>query len=179
MSWWRNRYVWVAAVLATTAGATALATSSGPAAAPPDLRSQIVTRVRTTLEQQGPEQHHHAGRQATTAPTVCGVHVYGYEPEQATALADVRTVYAFHFCGVAEPRQPWDVAVKLAGPVIVTMAADPPAIQVVEAGNGVTYVDRLRQMFPPEYAALAQKEALSPAEMTDVRNRYNAAAGAG
>jgi hypothetical protein len=108
---------------------------------------------------------------------ICGVRVYGYEPASVTALAEVRTVYGFHLCGVAQPKYPWDVAVKLAGPVILDMTANPPGIQVVEATATVKYVDRLNQMFPAKYADLAQKEALSKEEMSDLRRRYDAAAG--
>jgi hypothetical protein len=89
----------------------------------------------------------------------------------------VRTVYGFHFCGVAEQKRPWDVAVKLAGPVIMDMATDPPGIRVVEASEGVMFVDRLRQMFPSRYAEMALKEALTDSEMADLRRRYDDAAG--
>ncbi len=141
--------------------------------------------MRTTLEQTDPGQHNHGGhhtQQATTGesakpPVICGVHLYGYEPSQATTLAEVQTVYGFHLCGIAEQKRPWDVAVKLAGPVILGMSTDPPRIQVVEATADVKFIDRLRQMFPAPYTQLAEKEALSEAEMADLRRRYDKAAG--
>ncbi|GAA0461285.1 hypothetical protein Ade02nite_15770 [Paractinoplanes deccanensis] len=176
--WYRSRYTGVAAILlAVSAGAVVLADSASPE--PPDLGRQLMTRMRTTLEQSDPGQHNHAGHGATAAeaPVICGVRVYGHEPSTATALADVRTVYGFHLCGVAEPGRPWDVAVKLAGPVILDMATDPPGIQVVEATEDTKYIDRLRQMFPPKYAEVAQREALSDTEMTDLRRRYDDASG--
>jgi hypothetical protein len=180
----RNRFVWVAVILAVTAGAVVLFTSSRPEAEPADLQGQIMTRMRATLEQSDPGQHNHAGhnaQQATTGeqakpPVICGVRVYGYEPAGVTTLAEVRTVYGFHLCGVAEPDYPWDVAVKLAGPVILDLSTEPPGIQVVEATADVKYVDRLRQMFPATYAELALKETLAEKEMADLRRRYNAAA---
>ncbi|MEU8819282.1 hypothetical protein [Actinoplanes sp. NPDC048796] len=178
--WYRNRYTGVAAILlAVSAGAAALVHSPGSEAEPPDLRTQITDRMRVTLEKSDPGQHHHAGHATTpgTAPVICGVHLYGFEPAGATELAEVRTVYGFHLCGVAERKSPWDVAVKLAGPVIVDMATDPPGIQPVEATEDVRFVDRLRQMFPGPYAELAQKEALTPDEMTELRRRYDDAAG--
>ena len=89
----------------------------------------------------------------------------------------MQTVYGFHLCGVAEQKRPWDVAVKLAGPVIMDMSTEPPGIQVVEATAEVMFTDRLRQMFPPKYAELALKEALTQSEMADQRRRYDAAAG--
>jgi hypothetical protein len=182
---YRNRYLWVVVILlAVSAGVVVLHEPTGSEAEPADLRGQLLSRMRTTLEQSDPGQHNHAGHQAQATATeaakpavICGVHLYGYEPSQVTALAEVKTVYGFHLCGVAEPQRPWDVAVKLAGPVILDLATDPPGIQVVEATADVRYVDRLRQMFPAEYAQLAQKEALSESEMADLRRRYDAAAG--
>ncbi|HEX8345026.1 MAG TPA: hypothetical protein VF657_09805, partial [Actinoplanes sp.] len=165
--WYRNRFVWVAVILTTvSAGALVLADSVGPEAEPADLQGQLMTRMRTTLERSDPGQHNHAGHNAQQvaagkkAPAViCGVRVYGHEPAGATALAEVRTVYGFHLCGVAEDARPWDVAVKLAGPVVLDMSTEPPGIQVVEATADVMYADRLRQMFPHRYAELAFKEA--------------------
>ncbi|MEU7798903.1 hypothetical protein AB0J14_16275 [Micromonospora arborensis] len=183
--WYRNRFVWVAViVLAVSAGAVVLLNRAGPEVEPADLQGQIMTRMRTTLEQADPGQHNHAGhgvQQVTTEekkpPVICGVRVYGYEPAESTALADVQRVYGFHLCGVAEQKRPWDVAVKLAGPVIMDMSTEPPGIQVVEATADVMFTDRLRQMFPDKYAELALKEALAESEMADQRRRYDAAAG--
>lgn len=184
--WYRNRFVWVAVILlATSAGVVALHNPAGSTAKPADLQAQMVTRMRTALEQSEPEQHNHAGHTAqqpaageeAKPPVICGVRVYGYEPAQVTALAEVRTVYGFHLCGVAEQKRPWDVAVKLAGPLILDMSTEPPGIQVVEATAEVKFVDRLRQMFPDRYAQVALTEALSDSEMADLRRRYDAAAG--
>ncbi|PRY33389.1 hypothetical protein [Pseudosporangium ferrugineum] len=172
-SWIRNRYVWAATTLLATAGAAVLLRPAAPA----DLRGQLSDLLRTTLEQTTPEQHRHAGHQpAERAPVICGVRVYGHEPASATALAEVRRIYGFHLCGVAEEKRPWDVAVKLAGPVIVDLSTRPPGIQVVEATDGVPYADRLGQLFPPPYADLARREALTDAEMTGLRRRYDTAA---
>ncbi|MGC4837881.1 hypothetical protein ACLQ3D_25600 [Micromonospora vinacea] len=182
--WYRNRFVWVAVILlAVSAGTVVLVNRAGPEAEPADLQAQITARMRSTLEQADPGQHNHAGHgaqqaAATEKPAViCGVRVYGYEPSEVNALADVRTVYGFHLCGVAEQKRPWDVAVKLAGPVIMDMSTEPPGIQVVEATAEVMFTDRVRQMLPPKYADLALKEALTESEMADQRRRYDAAAG--
>jgi hypothetical protein len=183
--WYRHRFVWVAVILLAVSAGAVLANSAGSEAEPADLQGQIMTRMRTTLEQADPGQHNHAGHNAQQVATgqeakpavICGVRVYGYEPAEVTALADVRTVYGFHLCGVAEQKRPWDVAVKLAGPVVMDMSADPPGIQVVEATADVMFVDRLREMFPDKYAELALKEALADSEMADLRRRYDAAAG--
>ncbi|MEU7751208.1 hypothetical protein [Micromonospora sp. NPDC049171] len=183
--WYRNRFVWVAVILlVVSVGAVVLLNRADPAAEPADLQGQITARMRTTLEQADPGQHNHAGHGAQQAAAaevkpqvICGVRVYGYEPAEVTALADVRTVYGFHLCGVAEQKRPWDVAVKLAGPVIMDMSTDPPGIQVVEATADVRFVDRLREMFPDKYEELALREALTESEMADQRRRYDAAAG--
>ncbi|WP_328475489.1 hypothetical protein OHA21_19455 [Actinoplanes sp. NBC_00393] len=182
MSTSRARYVWVAAILLLAAAAVVVLHNPADSEADPaDLQGQLQAHMRTTLERSDPGQHNHAGHQvqptAGEPAVICGVRVYGYEPFQVTTLAEVKTVYGFHLCGVAEPQRPWDVAVKLAGPVILDMATDPPGIQVVEATADVMYVDRLQQMFPPKYAQVAQKEALSDSEMADLRRRYDDAAG--
>ncbi|GGO21451.1 hypothetical protein [Micromonospora parathelypteridis] len=183
--WYRNRFVWVAVILlVVSAGTVVLVNRAGPESEPADLQGQILARMRTTLEQADPGQHNHAGHSAQQVATeekkpavICGVRVYGYEPAEVTVLADVQTVYGFHLCGVAEPKRPWDVAVKLAGPVIMDMSTQPPGIQVVEATADVRFVDRLREMFPDKYEELALKEALTDSEMADQRRRYDAAAG--
>jgi hypothetical protein len=172
-------------LLAVSAGAAVLVSSGDSEAEPADLQTQIMTKMRATLEQADPGEHNHAGHNVQQVATeegakpavICGVHVYGYEPAEVTALADVQSVYGFHLCGVAEQKRPWDVAVKLAGPVIMNLATEPPGIQVVEATADVKFVDRLQQMFPDKYAQVALKEALADSEMADLRRRSDAAAG--
>ncbi|MDG4785812.1 hypothetical protein O7626_07705 [Micromonospora sp. WMMD1102] len=185
--WYRNRFVWVAVILlAVSAGTVVLVNTAGSDAKPADLRGQIMTRLRTTLESADPGQHQHAGhnvQQATAEKDgkkpaiICGVRVYGFEPGEVSTLAEVKTVYGFHLCGVAEQKRPWDWAVKLAGPVIVDMNTEPPGIQVVEATENVRFVDRLREMFPDKYEELALKESLDEDEMASLRRRYDEAAG--
>ncbi|NLU79812.1 hypothetical protein HCA58_15760 [Micromonospora sp. HNM0581] len=182
----RHRYVWAAAILlVVSVGAVALVNSARFSTQPPNLHGQLVNWMRTTLEETDPEQHNHAGHdiqqvvngEETPPAVICGVHVYGFEPAEATALADVQTVYGFHLCGIAEQGRPWDWAVKLAGPVIIDMSTEPAGIQVVEATEDIRFIDRLRQMFPAKYAQLAEREALEPSEMADLRRRYDSAAG--
>lgn len=183
--WYRNRFVWVAVILlAVSATAVVLVNSAGSEAGPTDVKAQIMARMRTVLEQADPAQHQHHNHVAQATPgidtkpvVICGVNVYGFEPTGAAALAEVDRVYGFHLCGIAEPDRPWDWAVKLVGPLIMDMSTEPPGIQVVEATENVRFVDRLREVFPDPYEELALKEALTEPEMTDLRRRYDAAAG--
>ncbi|MFD6262954.1 hypothetical protein ACFWDK_08165 [Micromonospora chalcea] len=181
--WYRSVFVWIeVCLLAASLGVAALIT---PKTDPAVLRQEILTRMRTTLEQADPKDHQHAGHTVPEAPAgeqaaptiVCGVHVYGYEPAGAATLADVATVYGFHLCGVAEQKRHWDGAVKLVGPLIMDMTTQPPGIKVVEATADVRFVDRLREMFPDKYEELALREALPASEMADLRRRYDDAAG--
>lgn len=186
VGWYRNRFVWVGVILlAASATAVVLVNTAGSEARPADLKTQLTAQIRDVLEKADASAHQHqhqpgaANAQAggEKAPVVCGINVYGFEPSTATVLTDVKTVYAFHLCGIAEQKRPWDWAVKLVGPVIMDMSTDPPGIQVVEATENVRFVDRLREMFPDPYEAQALKEALPESEMTDLRRRYDAAAG--
>lgn len=183
--WYRHRLVWVGVILlAVSVGVVVLRNRADSEAEPADLAGQVRARMRIVLEQADPGQHNHAGHGGQQAANgaekpavVCGVRVYGYEPAEVTVLDDVQKVYGFHLCGVAEAKRPWDVAVKLAGPLIMDMSVDPPGIQVVEATADVMFVDRLREMFPAKYAQAAQAEALAEGEMAELRRRYDTAAG--
>ena len=181
--WYRNRFLWVAVVLvAASVTAAVLVRSAGSDADPPDLTSQLSTRLRTVLEQADPATahgHHMAHHQQTDQPAqvICEVNVYGFEPTDAATLAEVERVYGFHMCGVAEPKRPWDWAVKLVGPLIMDMTTEPPKIQVAEATESVRYVDRVREMFPDPWEQKALTEALTAEGLAELRRRYDAAAG--
>src|SRR5687768_16935670 len=95
--WYRNRFVWVAVILlAVSAGAVMLVNSPGPRAEPADLQGQLMSRMRTTLEQSNPAQHNHAGHNVQQAAAgeqakpavICGVRVYGHEPAGAAVLTE-------------------------------------------------------------------------------------------
>lgn len=164
--WWRNRFVWVAVILlAVAATVVLLVNTAGSQPAPADdLASQLGRRLVVVLEQLEPEQHQghgeHAGGLAAETKIVCGVRVFGFEPAEATSVAQVHTAYGFHLCGVAEPNRPWDWAVKLVGPVVVAMGTDPPTVQVAEATNEVSFSDRVGQLFPERYQQEARQESL-------------------
>lgn len=182
-SWYHNRFVRVAAVLLVVAAtAVVLVRVAGAPAAPENLNTQLDVRLLTLLEEVDPGQHgghgQHADQaKAAEAKVVCGVRTFGFEPKDATTMADVNRAYAFHLCGVAEPKKPWDWAVKLVGPLIVELGAEPPSIAVAEATETVNFRERVAQMFPPEYQEQAVNEFLTPEGMNELRRRYDAAAG--
>ncbi|MGI5215955.1 hypothetical protein [Plantactinospora sp. CA-290183] len=182
-AWYRNRFLWVAVILVTAAAAAAvLVRAAGSDADPADLNGQISKRMQVVLEQADPASHHghgeHVKRESDKpASVVCGVTVYGYEPTDASTLAEVDRVYGFHMCGVAEPKLPWDWAVKLVGPLIMDMSTEPPGIQVAEATATMRYVDRVKELFPDPWEQQALTTALTDEGMADLRRRYDAAAG--
>lgn len=181
--WWRNRFVWVIVILLAVSATVVLLVDragSGPAPAD-DLNAQLGRGLVATLEQLEPEQHQghgeHAKDVAAETKVVCGVRVFGFEPAEATTVSEVRTAYGFHLCGVAEPNRPWDWAVKLVGPIVVSMATQPPTVQVAEATNEVSFTDRVGQLFPEQYQEQARKESLGEERMRELRQRYDQAAG--
>lgn len=180
--WYHNRFVWVAVVLlAVSATAVVLVRSGGSDASPTDLRAQLDVRLLTLLEEVEPDQHQghgdHVNQASGEAKVVCGVRTFGFEPKDATTMADVDRVYAYHLCGVAEPKKPWDWAVKLVGPVIVGLDSEPPTIEVAAATEEISYRERVVQMFPPEYQERAFNEFLTEEGFAELRRRYDAAAG--
>ncbi|MEV4626979.1 hypothetical protein AB0J90_11895 [Micromonospora sp. NPDC049523] len=182
-AWWRNRFVWVGVILlAVSATVVLLVNTAGSQPAPADdLASQLGRRLVVVLEQVGPEQHQghgeHAGDLPAQTKVVCGVRVFGFEPAEAATVAEVRTAYGFHLCGVAEPNRPWDWAVKLVGPIVVAMGTEPPTVQVAEATDEVSFSDRVGQLFPEQYQQQARQESLGEPGMRELRQRYDRAAG--
>lgn len=180
--WYRNRFLWVAVVLLVVAAtAVVLVRAGGSNASPQDLRGQLDVRLLTLLEEVDPEDHgghgEHINQAGEESKVVCGVHTFAFEPKTATTMADVDRVYAYHLCGIAEPKKPWDWAVKLVGPLIVGLKSEPPTIEVAEATENVTYRERVVQMFPPEYQDQAFNAFLTKEGFAELRRRYDAAAG--
>ncbi|MEV7226257.1 MULTISPECIES: hypothetical protein [Polymorphospora] len=178
----RRRHLWIAAALAGTLVAvlaTQWITRAGGSDSG-DLRTQIAARMVTVLESTPAEQHgghgaHAAGYSGST--TVCGVRIFGFEPPGATSLDMVDVVYGHHLCGIAEGRRHWDGAVKLVGPVVMRLSTDPPTIQVAEATQTATFRERVLELIPAQYQAVAFEESLDPSTMAELRKRYDDAAG--
>ena len=53
----------------------------------------------------------------------------------------------------------------------------PPTLQIAESSNGVSYRDRVKQLFPVRYQKSAFEQALEPDELAELRRRYEAVAG--
>jgi hypothetical protein len=181
--WYRNRFLWVAVILLTVAAtAVLLVRSAGSGAGgPTDLTGTLERRLQVILEEADPAAHQghgdHVHQGAGEAPVVCGVRVYGFEPTTATGVEQVERVYGYHLCGIAEAKRPWDWAVKLVGPVIVELSATPPTIVVAESTAEYTFTERVRQLFPERYQEEALREALGTEAITELRRRYETAAG--
>jgi hypothetical protein len=144
------------------------------------VESELNRRLTATLE--GLPAGEHAGHGnaqagATPAKTVCAVRIFGYQPSGAASVDDVKTVYGFHFCGVADKGRQWDWATKLVSPLVVKFDTQPPTIQMAEATATVTYRERVQQLFPDPYEKMAFEQALTPKQMSELRRRYDEAAG--
>lgn len=148
---------------------------------PEEIAAALAERMRVVLEGLPAQEHEGhggpAGGSGGSAVTVCGTRVYGYEPADADATAEVVTVYGYHLCGVAEPGRTWDWAPKLVAPLVMRLDTQPPSVQIAAATDTVSYRDRVRQLIPPRYQKTALEEALGPKEMADLRRRYDLAAG--
>jgi hypothetical protein len=140
------------------------------------VTAQLNDRMTSTLEKLPTEGHQgHGAATSAESRTLCGTRVYGYEPEDAREVKDVKTVYGFHFCAVAEPGGVWDFATKLVAPLVMRLDTDPPAFEMAAATDTTSYQDRITQIFPPRYQKDARETALEPEAMAELRARYEAA----
>lgn len=172
----RGRWIAVAVVvLAAVAVAVLLrGFGSGSSAKPPTLPNQLADRVVAILEQSTPAQHHdHGHGEVGQGTVVCAAKTLGFDPPGATTVAEVRTFYGYHLCGVAEPGRPWDYSVKLSGPLSVQLT-EPPVVRVAEGGTG--YPERVREIIPTPYQEEALQALLDDDDMRELRSRFDDAA---
>jgi hypothetical protein len=145
------------------------------------IDAELSRRMITTLEALPAGEHAGHGDAAepgaTPARTVCAVRIFGYQPTTAATVDEVKTVYAFHFCGVADKGRVWDWATKLVAPLVMKFDTRPPTIQMAESTAKITYRERVKQLFPDPYEKMAFEQALTPKQMSDLRRRYDEAAG--
>ncbi|HST85318.1 MAG TPA: hypothetical protein VLL08_26495 [Kineosporiaceae bacterium] len=145
---------------------------------PVAIRAALAQKMRVVLEQLPPEGHQgHGGAAGRPSPLVCGTRVYGYEPADAITVEDVVTVYGFHMCALAEAGRSFDSAMKMVAPLVMRFGAGPPELEVAESSNGVSYRDRVKQLFPVNYQQSAFQETLVPEGMGELRRRFEAIAG--
>jgi hypothetical protein len=171
----RARWVAVAVVVVAAAVLAVVLRGAGGTSRPPTLHNQLSDRLAAMFEQATPTQHHQHGHQTVGENKVlCAVKTLGFEPANATTVAEVRTVYGYHFCAIVEPNRPWDFAQKLTGPMAVQLT-EPPVVKVVE-GGGSGFQDRVRAVIPPPYQEAALKELLDDGQMRDLRKRFDEAA---
>jgi hypothetical protein len=150
-------------------------------AAGPTTTAALTQRMRITLEHLPADQHQghggHVGTAGQPSALVCGARVYGYEPAEAPTVDDVVTVYGYHMCALAEPGRSWKSAMKLVAPLVMRFDTKPPQLQIAESSDGVSYRDRVKQLFPARYQKSAYELGLEPAALADLRRRFEAAAG--
>ena len=177
-----GRYVWLAGglvvVLVALFGLFRLGAFGGSGDPPADYPSQLSARLVGLLEQMPAEGHGHGHATAEDAKgtsAVCGVRVFGTEPADADALDEVDKVYGYHMCAMAEPGLDFLLSYKLTGPIAVTLAADPPKIEVAEGGQD--YQRRVRELIPAPYTEQAYNASLTPEGMRELIRRYDEAAG--
>lgn len=152
-------------------GSSGAAGSDGAAG----FQAQLSAKLINLLERMPAEQHgHDHGGTTGDARTVCGVRVFGFNPPGATRVDQVAQAYAYHMCAVVQPGVDWLLSVKLTGPAVITLAADPPTVTVVEGGEH--FRERVQALFPAEHHNEAFKESLTAEGMQELIKRYDQAA---
>lgn len=163
-------------VIALRGGGSAdpAAAPSPQAGVPEPLRAALAARLVTVLEEATPAEHHDHGHElAGPAPVICAVDVFGIDPPGATALDQVRTVYALHLCAVAEPGRPWEWAVKMSGPLAAQWRPDRPVVRIAAPGQG--YPERVRALIPDRYQDRAFGSFQNSAALAELRRRFDTA----
>lgn len=174
-------------MLAAVAVAVVLrvAGSDDPAAGADDdrpLPEQLAARMVTILEQASPDEHadhgHHFDEEASGI--VCAAETYGYEPADATTVAQVEVVYGLHMCAEYGPGLVWPGAIRASGPLAVELSAEPATVllpeQALAGEEGVSHADRVRAILPEQYHAQAlAADGFDPDVAEVLRQRFEAA----
>jgi hypothetical protein len=161
----------VALVVVLTGAAVAVGLSrSGDT----ELRGLLAARVTELLERSTPAEHHDHGHEFgdEAGQVVCAVDPFGYDPPDATTLAQVKHVYARHMCAITGPHAGWAVSVRASGPIAVDLG-DRPVIRVPTPGTG--YPERVRQLIPQRYQAEAFAEFADEDAIDAARARFSQA----
>lgn len=144
----RRRRWWLRWELALVAGIVLVALpflgsfSSG-------LNAEAAAAASAAIEKVSPAEHHNHGHEVTAEDTViCGVHVFGFEPTTASAVAEIETVYGYYFCAVGQPGTRYEDSGRSDGPVVVRLGPH-PVVSIAAPGAG--YPERVRAMMPDRY----------------------------
>jgi hypothetical protein len=132
------------------------------------LNEELAAQVTLILEQASPGEHHAHGH-SFESNVVCAVEPFGTEPPDATSLAQVRWVYARHMCAITGESPDWAASVRASGPIAVKIDV-PPEVRVPKAGAG--YPDRVRQLIPARYHALAFEDFQDDSAIEAARERF-------
>jgi hypothetical protein len=178
-----RRYLWLAAAVVVLLGAALTLYRAGVFGGSDDgtggdYREQLSATVVNVLEQMPAEGHGHHGdlaQEPGQVELVCGVNVYGTNPADADTVDEVAQVYGYHMCALPQKGLQWIMSPKLTGPLVVTLAADPPTVTVVE--GGADFPDRVRATIPEPYQEQALKGSLTAEGMRELIRRYDEAAG--
>lgn len=173
----RGRLLAVTAVAAAVAAAgVAVAAGLNRQSPQEELREQLAARVTAVLERSSPDEHHdhghHFGEDAGTV--VCAVDPFGFSPESARTMAEVKWVYARHMCAVTGAGESWAMSVRASGPLAVRLD-EPPEVHVPEPGAG--YPERVKQIIPQRFHERALAEFGDEEALESARERFERARG--
>jgi len=183
----RSRRRWLAPLAAVAAAIATVALIQLTRDSEPEessLSRQLSAQVVQILEQATLAEHaehgHHFDEEA--AGVVCAASTFGFEPPDATTVAEVHTVYAHHMCAEVGPGLSWPEAIRASGPLLVELT-DPVTVRLPEsvpAGQGATsYADKIRALIPERLheQALAHDGFVDPEVAGELRQRFEARAG--
>lgn len=117
------------------------------------LKAALADQMTSVLETEPLAAHHNHGHEVAEGETVvCVAQVYGFDPSGATTVTQVRTAYGYVFCAAGKAGTPYEMSSRMAAPAALDIG--PPArIRVVASGLG--YPDRVRELMPDRYEAVA------------------------
>lgn len=151
----------------------------------PSLDDQLGRRVVAALERADPAAPPAHGHTTPANPNrrtdidgnelVCVAKVFGHEPASATAVDDVRVVYAHRTCAATGPGLRWPASIRETGPVAVRLGVPDTLVLPEKAlpnAEDASYTDRIRAVIPQRYQgqALAYADFVDPAVAEELRD---------
>ncbi|HLU34055.1 MAG TPA: hypothetical protein VKZ74_08650 [Natronosporangium sp.] len=186
----RSRGRWLAALAAVAAAVVAVVLIQVTRDAPRQETSfsqQLSDRVvraleETTLNLHADHDHSADGADGEASELVCAASTFGFDPPDATTVAEVRTIYAHHMCAAVGPGLGWPDAIRASGPVAVELT-DPVIVRWPETNSAglqaTTYADKVRALIPERLheEALAHQGFVDPEVAGELRQRFEARSG--